>query len=159
MDWSRHKAFAIHEERAMSGLRNQLWVIVLGGAAAMGGCENVGGAQGGHAAKPSADAKAAGGVSRADFGQTPDGQAIELYTLTNKNGLVAKVTTYGAILTELRVPDASGHMADVVLGFPSLQGYLGDHPHFGGTIGRYANRIAKGRFTLDGKEYTLPINN
>ena len=83
----------------------------------------------------------------------------ELFTLTNANGLVAKISTYGAILTELHVPDKNGKSADVVLGFDKLDAYLAGHPYFGATVGRVANRIAKGKFSLDGKEYTLATNN
>jgi aldose 1-epimerase len=74
-------------------------------------------------------------------------------------GAKAKVITYGASLTELHMPDSEGKLADVVLGFDKLEGYLGAHPCFGATVGRVANRIAKGRFTLDGKDYKLAINN
>jgi aldose 1-epimerase len=88
-----------------------------------------------------------------------DGKAVHLYTLTNAHGMVAKITTYGAILTELHVPDRTGKLEDVVLGFSSLDGYLAGHPYFGTTVGRYANRIARGKFTLEGKEYTLAVNN
>jgi aldose 1-epimerase len=99
-------------------------------------------------------------VQKATFGKLDDGTEIEQYTLRNTNGMVAKIITYGATLTELWVPDKAGKSADVVLGFDSLQGYLNpNQPYFGGTIGRYANRIAKGKFTLDGKQYTLAINN
>ena len=93
------------------------------------------------------------------FGQTPDGTAIEAYTAYNAQGASAKFITYGATLAELHIKDKQGKPGDIVLGFGDLQGYLGNHPHFGGTIGRYANRIAKGTFTLDGKEYQLAINN
>ena len=93
-----------------------------------------------------------------DFGKTPEGTPVELYVLTNGK-MTAKVMTYGAILTELQVPDRNGKLADVVLGFDSLDGYLAGHPHFGATTGRVANRIAKGRFTLDGTEYKLAVNN
>lgn len=96
---------------------------------------------------------------QANWGKTTDGVDVDLYTLTNKNGVVAKITTYGAILTELHVPDRTGKMGDVVLGFDNLDGYLKGHPYFGSTVGRVANRIAKGKFTLDGKEYTLAVNN
>lgn len=89
----------------------------------------------------------------------PDGSTIESFTLSNTQGASAKVITYGASLTELHVPDKNGKLGDVVLGFDNIEGYLGPHPHFGGTIGRYGNRIAKGKFTLDGKEYQLAINN
>ena len=109
-------------------------------------------------ASPQTGAKKAH-VEKAAFGQIPGGAAIEAYTLINARGASAKVITYGATLTELQVPDKQGKMGDVVLGFDNLEGYLGQHPFFGGTIGRYANRIAKGKFTLDGKEYQLAINN
>jgi aldose 1-epimerase len=99
-------------------------------------------------------------VDKAEFGKMPDGTAIEAYTLVNSAGASAKVITYGATLTELHVPDKNGKMGDVVLGFDNLEGYTtGPHPFFGATIGRYGNRIAKGKFTLDGKEYQLAINN
>jgi aldose 1-epimerase len=93
-----------------------------------------------------------------DFGKTPDGTPIDLYVLTNGN-VTAKVMTYGAILTELIVPDRHGKPGDVVLGFDNLAGYLAGHPYFGATTGRVANRIAKGQFTLDGKDYKLAVNN
>ena len=99
-------------------------------------------------------------VQKTDFGKLEDGTAIEQYTLRNSKGVVAKIITYGATLTELWVPDKNGKSGDVVLGFDNLQGYLSpSDPYFGATIGRYGNRIAKGKFTLDGKEYSLPINN
>jgi aldose 1-epimerase len=99
-------------------------------------------------------------VDKAEFGKMPDGTVIEAYTLINSRGASAKVITYGATLTELHVPDKSGKMGDVVLGFDNLEGYTtGPHPFFGATIGRYGNRIAKGKFTLDGKEYQLATNN
>jgi aldose 1-epimerase len=93
------------------------------------------------------------------FGQTKDGQAVEIYTLKNGNGLTAKVMTYGATLTEMHVPDKAGVFADVTLGFNDLESYLKWHPFFGSTTGRYANRIAGGKFTLDGRDYTLAVNN
>jgi len=98
-------------------------------------------------------------VKKSAFGKLSDGTAIEQYILRNSKGAVAKVITYGATLTELWVPDKSGKNADVVLGFDNLAGYLGEHPYFGPIVGRYANRIAKGQFTLDGKRYSLFINN
>ncbi len=98
-------------------------------------------------------------VNEAPFGKLPDGREVKLFTLTNTNGMTAKIMTYGAILTELHVPDKDGTLADVVLGFDSLDGYLKDHPYFGSNVGRCANRIANGKFTLDGKEYTLATNN
>ena len=93
------------------------------------------------------------------FGKLPDGTAVEQYTLHSAKGAVAKIITYGATLSELWVPDRSGKNADVVLGFDNLEQYLGDHPFFGATIGRYGNRIAKGKFSIDGREYTLFLNN
>jgi aldose 1-epimerase len=99
------------------------------------------------------------GVRKSEFGKTADGAPVDLYTLTNGRGLSAKVMTYGVIVTELHVPDARGQSADVVLGFDDLKSYLGNHPFFGAVAGRVANRIAKGKFTLDGKEYTLATNN
>src|SRR5215467_7676996 len=98
-------------------------------------------------------------VEKKSFGKLPDGTEVEEYTLESSKGAVAKIITYGATLTELCLPDKSGKNADVVLGFDNLQQYLGDHPFFGATIGRYGNRIAKGKFTLDGKEYSLFLNN
>jgi aldose 1-epimerase len=99
------------------------------------------------------------GVTAAPFGKTADGTPIEIYTLRTGNGLMAKIMTYGAILTELHVPDARGRMEDVVLGFDNPQAYLDGHPYFGSNAGRVANRVAKGRFMLDGKEYKLAANN
>ena len=97
------------------------------------------------------------GVDTLPFG-TADGVDIDCYVLRHA-GMTAKVITYGAILTEMHVPDRDGVSADVVLGFDRLDGYLGEHPYFGVTVGRVANRIARGQFTLDGKEYRLPCNN
>src|SRR5262249_40593397 len=85
--------------------------------------------------------------------------AVDVYVLTNASGMKAKIMTYGAILTELHAPDRDGKFDDVVLGFDNLEAYLKGHPHFGSTVGRVANRIAKGKFTLNGKEYRLAINN
>jgi aldose 1-epimerase len=93
------------------------------------------------------------------FGHLPDGTPVVLYVMTNSKGMVAKVIEYGAILTELWVPDRQGQLANVVLGFDNLEQYLKGHPFFGATTGRVANRIANGKFTLDGKEYTLARNN
>ena len=98
-------------------------------------------------------------VTRAPFGKLPSGEAIDAYTLTNAHGVKAKILTYGAILAELRVPDKSGKMGDVVLGFDNLAQYVKNPPYFGATVGRVANRIAKGRFALDGKTYKLAVNN
>ncbi|MEO8360903.1 MAG: aldose epimerase family protein [Vicinamibacteria bacterium] len=93
------------------------------------------------------------------FGQTSEGEAVDLFTLRNAQGMEVQIATYGATVTSIRVPDARGEVDDVVLGFDSLDGYLGAHPFFGGTIGRFGNRIARGRFELDGHEYSLTCNN
>jgi aldose 1-epimerase len=98
-------------------------------------------------------------ITRADFGKLPDGTAVSLYTMTNKNGVEMKVMNYGGIITSLIVPDKNGKMGDIVLGYDSLAGYLKSSPYFGALIGRYGNRIAKGKFSLDGKTYTLAVNN
>jgi aldose 1-epimerase len=99
-----------------------------------------------------------GSITKMDFGKTTDGQAVELYVL--KNGTTtARIMTYGAIITDLDVADRDGKPGDVVLGFDSLEGYLGKSPYFGAVVGRVANRIAKGKFTLGGKGYTLAVNN
>jgi aldose 1-epimerase len=97
-------------------------------------------------------------VRKAWFGQTPDGTPVDIYTLANGK-LEARIMTYGGIVVSLRVPDRRGTMDDVVLGYDSLDKYIANNsPHFGALIGRYGNRIAHGKFTLDGKTYLLPKN-
>jgi aldose 1-epimerase len=98
-------------------------------------------------------------VKKQPFGKTADGQAVDLYTLTNKNGVEVAITNYGGIVVSIKVPDRDGKFADVALGFDTLDGYLKENPYFGAIVGRYGNRIAKGRFTLDGVEYKLAQNN
>ncbi|MGE5814810.1 MAG: aldose epimerase family protein [Acidobacteriota bacterium] len=98
-------------------------------------------------------------VSRAPFGTMPDGRAVELFTLTNASGTEVRAMTYGGIIISLRVPDRSGRLDDIVLGHEAAAGYVKNDPYFGAIIGRYGNRIAKGRFTLDGKTYQLATNN
>ncbi|MBT3378235.1 MAG: galactose mutarotase [Lentisphaerae bacterium] len=98
------------------------------------------------------------GITKTGFGTAPDGQSVELYTLTNDNGVVLSVMTYGAIVTTLQVPDRDGALGDVVLGFDSLEDYIRDTPYFGAACGRYANRIAKATFTLDEVTYKLAAN-
>ncbi len=98
-------------------------------------------------------------VEVSSFGNLPDSTPVQLFTLINSAGLIAKVMNYGTIITELHVPDRAGNNGDVVLGFDNLARYLKGHPCFGCSVGRVANRIAKGRFTLDGKTHTLAINN
>lgn len=94
-----------------------------------------------------------------EFGHLPNGTQVDLYTLANTAGMQMKVTNYGGIMTSIIVPDRYGKMADVVLGFDELQGYLQEHPYFGALVGRYANRIANGTFTIGSKTYHLPKNN
>lgn len=95
---------------------------------------------------------------RADFGCLPTGGAVDVCTLSNRNGITAKIITYGGIVTELHVPDRNGKTADVVLGFSNLDGYLGKHPYFGAIVGRVAGRITRGKFNLDGQTFSLAIN-
>lgn len=106
---------------------------------------------------PEAEAKP--NISKQSFGKTGDQTPVDIYTLTNDKGMEVKITNYGGIITSIKVPDRNGKPGDVVLGFDNFEGYLKGHPFFGALAGRYANRIAKGRFTLDGQEYKLPINN
>jgi aldose 1-epimerase len=98
-------------------------------------------------------------ITKASFGKTADGQNVDIFTLTNKRGLEVKITNFGGIITSLKVPDRNGKLEDIVLGFDNLDAYLKGHPYFGALIGRYGNRIAKGRFTLNGHEYKLAVNN
>lgn len=93
------------------------------------------------------------------FGVSPDGSTIDRYTLVNANGVAAAIMTYGGTLTSLHVPDRNGVFGDVVLGFETLAPYLDEHPYFGSLIGRYGNRIAGGKFELNGSTYTLACNN
>lgn len=103
---------------------------------------------------------AAQSVTKVSYGKTADGQNVDLYTLRNTKGVEAKITNYGGILVSLKVPDRYGNFDDVVLGFNDLDSYLTKNdPYMGALIGRYGNRIAKGRFTLKGVEYKLAVNN
>lgn len=103
--------------------------------------------------------EAAPDMSSKPFGTTASGEAVQLYTLRNGKGMQADITNYGARVVSLLAPDRSGRFADVVLGFDTLEGYLGDNPYFGAIVGRYGNRIAKGRFTLNNVQYKLAVNN
>lgn len=98
-------------------------------------------------------------IRKTAFGTTPEGQAVDLFTMTSGRGIEAAITNYGATVVSLKTPDRAGKSGDIVLGFDDLKGYLQKEPYFGAVVGRYANRIAKGRFTLNGKEYKLAINN
>lgn len=99
-------------------------------------------------------------IDKQYFGSTQDGQPVVLYTITNKRGMEASIMNYGGIMMTLKVPDRSGNLEDVLLGYPTLEDYLqtGNKPYFGAILGRYANRIASGRFTLDGVTYQLSVN-
>ncbi|MHB8055054.1 MAG: aldose epimerase family protein [Candidatus Aminicenantales bacterium] len=98
-------------------------------------------------------------IVKSSFGTLPDGSTVDLYTLTNKNGLKAQLMTYGAILVSLDLPDRNGTFADCVLGYDAFDGYYKEGSYFGAIVGRYGNRIAKGKFVLDGKTYKLATNN
>jgi aldose 1-epimerase len=98
-------------------------------------------------------------VTRIPFGVTPSGDSVDIFTLTNAHGMEARIMTYGGIMVSLKVPDRKGVLGDIVLGYDSLAGYLRSSPYFGAIVGRYGNRIAKGRFTLDGATYHLATNN
>jgi len=98
-------------------------------------------------------------ITKIPFGTAPDGTAVDLYTLHNNKGAEARISNYGGIVTSLKVRDRKGKLGDVVLGYDNLAAYIKASPHFGCLVGRYGNRIAKGKFTLNGKEYTLAVNN
>jgi aldose 1-epimerase len=102
---------------------------------------------------------AAGKIQKKAYGTTAQGEAVDEYTLTNASGMEVKIITFGGTVTSIKVPDRDGNMANVVLSFSDLKGYETRSPYFGCIIGRYGNRIAKGKFTLEGQEYTLATNN
>jgi len=126
-----------------------LMMIVLVGTAGCGRVDDV---------SPEPDGTSVKGLERVSWGEV-EGKEVFLYTLWNRQGMLAKITNYGTILTELHVPDRNGVTADVVLGFDRLEDYLSGHTYFGCTVGRVANRIGEGKFRLDGKEYELARNN
>ena len=124
------------------------WACLTGAgiaAACLVGCTTV---------EPSAKA-----ISKTPFGTTPTGEKVDIYTLRNVNGMEAKICNYGGIVVSLKTPDKNGNMGDVVLGYDTLAEYIKESPYFGCLVGRYGNRIAKGKFSLNGKEYTLATNN
>ena len=98
-------------------------------------------------------------VTKAPFGKTPDGKPVDIYTLRNSKGAEARISNYGGIVISLKVPDKNGKLGDVVLGYDNFDGYLKNTPYFGALVGRYGNRIANGKFILDGQTYTLAQNN
>jgi aldose 1-epimerase len=109
------------------------------------------------AATPSAPQRTQ--IERMWFGTMPEGAPVEIFTLRNKNGMEVRAINYGAIIQSIRVPDREGKFADVVIGHDLLEGYRNRSRFFGAVVGRYGNRIAKGKFTLDGREYALAVNN
>ena len=98
-------------------------------------------------------------VQESAFGTLSSGEAVQLFTLKNTSGMEVGIITYGGIITSIKVPDKEGNLGEVSLGFDSLEKYEGTHPYFGALIGRYGNRIAKGKFSLEKTEYELPVNN
>lgn len=98
-------------------------------------------------------------IKKESFGKTADGTAVDIYTLTNVKGVEAKIITYGGIVVSLKVPDRTGKLGDIVLGYDSMDGYNKNAGYLGALVGRYGNRIAKGKFKLNGVEYSLAVNN
>jgi len=121
-------------------------LVLLVACAALLGCANV-------------TSNTSSEISRHPFGHIPDGTGVDAFTLRNANGVEVQILNYGGIVTSFKVPDKDGKFGDIVLGYDNLEGYLQKSPYFGALVGRYGNRIAKGKFTLDGKEYTLAVNN
>lgn len=124
-------------------------------AVALAGCDPP--APGSAAGQVAAPAKTT--VTRAAFGALPDGTAIESFTLTNASGASVTAVTYGGVIVSIRVPDRNGKLDDVVLGYDTLDGYVGDSSYYGAIVGRYGNRIGGARFALDGRTYELAANN
>jgi aldose 1-epimerase len=131
-----------------------LLIALMAAAAATAACRNDANREPGSRAAVNGTAT----VKRAPFGQLPDGTAVDIFTLTGAGGMEVRTVPYGAIVVSIKVPDRDGRLDDVVLGFDSLDGYANPHPFFGAVVGRYGNRIARGRFTLDGKTYQLATN-
>ncbi len=131
------------------GLERRAAVLALGGAFLfLGGCVST-----------REKEEASSGIMKQPYGKTDDGTPVDLYTLKNRSGMEAKITNYGGIVVSLKVPDRKGALDDVVLGFDTLDEYVKNNPFFGCLVGRYGNRIAKGKFTLNGKTCTLATNN
>jgi len=102
---------------------------------------------------------AADDVTRTAFGKTKEGEAVDIFTLQNSKGMKVRLITFGASIQSIEVPDNKGKMSDVIVGFDTVEGFLTEHPYFGGTIGRVCNRIGNAKFSLDGKEFALASNN
>ncbi|HUL72370.1 MAG TPA: aldose epimerase family protein [Vicinamibacterales bacterium] len=131
----------------------RLTVVVAGLAGLAAGCSRD------TSSTPASNAADQGRMTMAPFARTPDDQAVELITLRNQAGIEVRLMTYGATIVSLKAPDKNGQIDDVVLGFDDFPPYLDKSPYFGSVVGRYGNRIAKGKFTLDGQTYTLATNN
>ncbi|MCK4293938.1 MAG: galactose mutarotase [Planctomycetes bacterium] len=138
-------------------MRARIWLslILVAVAVCLVGCEK----RGADVKEPQGKEARTMSIKVEAFGQTPDGQAVDLVTMTNPNGLRAKVTNYGGVLVSMEVPDRDGKLGDVVLGYDNLDDYVKQGAFFGATTGRYANRIGGAKFVLDGVEYKLAANN
>lgn len=136
--------------RSVSGVLKYATMLTLGGML-LAGC-------GGSESDSQSSGEEATTIESESFGTMDDGREVQLYTLTNAEGMEVEITNFGGIVTAIRTPDSQGNMDNVVLGFDSLEKYLGDDPYFGAIIGRYGNRIADGKFSIDGTEYTLATN-
>jgi len=134
--------------------KSVLWLTVIGSVVFVGSC-TVGGSEAGVYRK----GKVKMSVSKEVFGKTAEGEEVDVYRLVNANGVQARIMTYGGVLLSLEVPDNKGRLGDVVLGHDRLEKYLAGDPYFGAIVGRYGNRIGKGKFTLDGVAYQLATNN
>ncbi|HEY5137788.1 MAG TPA: aldose epimerase family protein, partial [Methylococcales bacterium] len=147
-----HRNLILIEKGHVMHVRNALLVVVLVCVGSIfGGCGT---------SITSSSKKGPLTVEHGKFGETADGRPVELYTLTNANNMKVGIMNYGAAITSIIVPDRSGKFADVALGYDTFADYLNKvNPYFGGIVGRFGNRIGKGKFTLDGVEYTLATNN
>jgi aldose 1-epimerase len=134
---------------------NKLLLVVLGMSAVFASCEKSSRTENSPLPTP---AEPVPGIKTETFGTMPDGREVKIFTLTNKNGLRARVTEYGAILVSMEAPDRSGITADLTYGYDDLAGWLANTSYFGSSVGRFGNRIRDGKFSLDGKEYTLATN-
>jgi aldose 1-epimerase len=142
-------------------MKARIWIMLVLAVAviSMSGCKKKDTTVKKAQAKPEAKEIKQMSANKESFGKTPDGKQVDLYTLTNTSGIRARIISFGGILVSLEVPDRNGNIGDITLGFDKLDGYLGEHPYFGAIVGRYANRIGKAAFKLDGVEYKLAANN
>lgn len=140
--------------RRAPGLTGRHWLTCLVTASFLVGCQEPPPPP----APPTPEEMSPNTISKAPFGALPDGTAVDLYTMVNANGMEVRATNYGGIITALLVPDGDGNISDITLGLKSFDDYLKNPPYFGAIIGRYANRIARGQFKLDGQTYKLSRN-